>query len=420
MAKTWTSGKAQFNEHLLISSSIFETDPTKVCGFTLMPLNRIDKKFSGAKSIALVVNTAGAIENFRGPFIREMVKAGTKTFVLAPDYTPAIESAVKGMGACPIRYALDRTGTNPANELLTIISLYKALRSLRPDAVFAFQLKAIIYAGIATRLVAVPHRFGMIEGLGSYFTDSADQMSAKQRFVRQAVVAALRPALARMRKVFTLNAGDTEFVRSLEVPHERIIQLEGIGLDLDEWRLCPAWKRPVTFTFAGRFIRHKGVLDFVEAARDIGRERAGVRFVILGGPDSNQSSVSQDVVEEWVKLGLVEWPGFVDVKPWFTQTSVFVLPSYYREGKPRSTQEAMAMGRPIITTDVPGCRETVVDGVNGFLVPPRDPVALAAAMQRFIDEPSLMAKMGAESRRMAEEKYDVHKVNKVMLDAMGL
>jgi len=125
-------------------------------------------------------------------------------------------------------------------------------------------------------------------------------------------------------------------------------------------------------------------------------------------------------VEGWVREGVLEWPGHVPVQPFLKQTSVFVLPSYYREGVPRSTQEAMAMARPVITTDSVGCRETVVEGRNGFLVPPRDPEAIAGAMRKFIASPDLIASMGAESRKLAEERFDVRKVNAAMIEAMGL
>jgi glycosyltransferase involved in cell wall biosynthesis len=162
-------------------------------------------------------------------------------------------------------------------------------------------------------------------------------------------------------------------------------------------------------------------LEFVEAARRIKAKYPDTRFLVLGGLDTNPGAISGKEVEGWVMEGLIEWPGHVaDVRPYLAQASVFVLPSYYREGVPRSIQEAMAMARPIITTDAPGCRETVIPGVNGFLVPVRDVDALVSAMERFINEPELIEKMGKESRRIAEERFDVHKINRVLLEAMGL
>jgi len=143
--------------------------------------------------------------------------------------------------------------------------------------------------------------------------------------------------------------------------------------------------------------------------------------LLVGGLDLNPGSIKREEVEGWVKEGVIEWPGHVeDVRPWISQASVFVLPSFYREGVPRSIQEAMAMGRPVITTDAPGCRETVIDGINGFLVPVRDVEALAQAMERFIQKPELIEKMGKESRRIAEERFDIHKINARFLRELGL
>ena len=145
-----------------------------------------------------------------------------------------------------------------------------------------------------------------------------------------------------------------------------------------------------------------------------------IRFLLLGSVDLNPSSVLESEVKDWVNEGLIEWPGQVsDVRPWIAQANVFILPSYYREGLPRSTQEAMAMGRAVITTDMPGCRETVVDGANGYLVPVKNPRALALAMLRFIDQPLLASKMGSESLQMAKKRFSVHKINAEILAAIG-
>jgi glycosyltransferase involved in cell wall biosynthesis len=168
-------------------------------------------------------------------------------------------------------------------------------------------------------------------------------------------------------------------------------------------------------------LREKGVYDFVEAARQVRERYPAVRFLLIGGCDQNPGSITEAELHAWVEEGLVEWPGHVnDVRPWFSQASVFVLPSYYREGLPRGNQEALAMGRPIITTDWVGCRETVADGINGFLVPVRDPNALVQAMMRFVKSPDLIEKMGQEGRRIAEERFDVHAINRQIIAVMGL
>jgi glycosyltransferase involved in cell wall biosynthesis len=171
---------------------------------------------------------------------------------------------------------------------------------------------------------------------------------------------------------------------------------------------------PVAFCLAARLLREKGVYEYAAAARIVKARFPDARFLLLGRLDENPGSLSAAEVQQWVQEGLIEWPGHVPMRDWLAQASVFVLPSY-REGVPRSTQEAMAMGRAVITTDVPGCRETVVDGLNGYLVPPRSAEALAGAMEKLIQDAGLLARMGLESRKMAEEKFDVHRINALIL-----
>ncbi len=199
----------------------------------------------------------------------------------------------------------------------------------------------------------------------------------------------------------------------------RLFTWGGIGVDLDEWLPAPAVTTPVTFLLVARLLREKGIAEYADAAKLVKTLHPETRFILLGGLDPNPGGLSQSEVQAWVKEGLLEWPGHVVVKPWLAQTSVFVLPSY-REGVPRSTQEAMAMGRAVITTDVPGCRETVISGTNGYLVPVRDAATLAEAMMQFIKNPNLIESMGRESRRMAEERFDVHKINARLLEILAV
>jgi len=192
-------------------------------------------------------------------------------------------------------------------------------------------------------------------------------------------------------------------------------------VDLDHYHLAPPVAAPVTFVLIARLLREKGIGEFVAAARLVRAAHPHTRMLLVGGMDENPGGLSRQQVQAWVDEGVIEWAGQVaDVRSWIRQASVCVLPSYYREGVPRSLQEAMAMGRALITTDWVGCRDTVVSGYNGFLVPVRDGAALAAAMRCFIEQPGLIEKMGAASRRLAEQRFDVRRVNGLILQAMGL
>jgi len=373
------------------------------------------------KKIAIIGSQAFALWNFRGPLIQEMVKRNLEVYALAPDYDNYTCEKVRKLGAKPVQYRLSRTGLNPFRDAVDFLGLIATLRRIKPNVTFSYTIKPVIYGTLAAWVVGVPRRFAMIEGLGYAFTAPGEREEMKRRGVRTIAQFLYKLALRRATKVFFLNPDDlNEFVQKRLVHSEKAFLLGPIGVDLRAFTPAPPVSEPITFLLAARLLREKGVLEFVEAARRIKSKYSNTRFIVLGGLDTNPGAISGKEVEGWVKEGLIEWPGHVaDVRPYLAQASVFVLPSY-REGVPRGVQEAMAMARPIIATDAPGCRETVIPGVNGFLVPVRNVDALVSAMERFINEPELIERMGKESRRIAEERFDVHKINRVLLEAMGL
>lgn len=371
------------------------------------------------KKIILIGNNANSLINFRGSLIKALIDSGVQVFALSPAYTPEEKLAVEQLGAQALTYPLSRTGVNPLQDLKTLLALRSILLRIKPDVTLAYFAKPVIWGILAAWLAAVPRRVAMIEGLGFAFTDDGRPPSIKRRLLRSIVTTLYRLALARAHRVLLLNRDDlAELTRLGLVRADQAENIGGIGVDLAQWPQMPLPSGPFTFALAARMLREKGVLDFVAAARLIKQKHPSVRFLLLGGLDENPGALARADVQQWVDEGIVEWPGHVPMLPWLSQCSVYVLPSY-REGLPRSTQEAMAIGRPVITTDVPGCRDTVIEGVNGYLVPPRNPAALAAAMQRFVSNPALVATMGAQSRRLAEERFDVHKVNQKIMAVLG-
>jgi glycosyltransferase involved in cell wall biosynthesis len=221
--------------------------------------------------------------------------------------------------------------------------------------------------------------------------------------------------------VFFLNPDDLALFSKLDLIPDRVEKtlLNGIGVDLDWYQPCALPNEPV-FLLVARLLADKGLREYQRAAQRLKARYPSARFLLAGDLDSNPMCIRAAEMASWQADGAIEYLGHLDdVRPAFAAARVYVLPSY-REGTPRTVLEAMAMGRPIVTTDAPGCRETVVDGVNGFLVPVRDDVALETAMERFILDPSLAERMGRESLAIAREKYDVHKVNAVIMAAMGL
>lgn len=382
-----------------------------------------DVDLQHAYRLALIANQAFSICNFRGPLVREMIRRGVTVYALAPDYDDTSRAAVVALGAVPVDSSLSRTGMNPLRDILDIFRLSIQLRRLRLNATFSYFIKPVIYGTLAARLAAVPERFAMIEGAGYVFSNDDKTTNGKgRRLLRFFVTRLYRLGLSQAACVFLLNPDDKElFVNERMVSAEKVKLLDGIGLDLEYYQVAPPVLQPICFILIARLLREKGVYDYIDAARRVKALHPEVRFYLLGGIDFNPTSVTEAEVCSWVAEGLVECPGQVsDVRIWIERASVFVLPSYYREGLPRSTQEAMAMGRPVITTDWVGCRETVEEGINGFMVPVRNPESLAQAMLTFVKQPELIAPMGAESRRMAEKKFDVHKINAQILASMRL
>lgn len=357
--------------------------------------------------------------NFRGALIEDLVARGHTVYALAPQMDNSIENALRQLGAEPVAIKLSRVGTNPVVDLTTVAHLRSVLKRLAPDVTLSYATKPAIYGTLAAWLAGVPSRFAMIEGLGYIFILRPNE-GFLRRLLRSVVVILFRLALRKADKVFFLNPDDVGDFSTLGlVNSEQAINIGGIGVDLDVWKPSRPVVDPVTFLFVGRLLKDKGVLDFVAAAKQIKCAYPAVRFLLVGGTDENPETISSADVDSWVAEGLLEWPGHVPVGPWLAQASVFVLPSY-REGVPRSTQEAMAMARPVITTNAVGCRDTVIDGRNGFLVPPRDPHALSLAMQTFIESPELIRSMGNESRKLAEARFDVRKVNASIIATMQL
>ena len=355
------------------------------------------------------------MRNFRGPLITALVTAGVEVFALAPDYNDDDRRAIEGLGARPVDYRMRRAEIDPVGDLSAMAQLVGQLRAIRPDMALSFAVKPVIYGTLAAWIARVPRRFALIEGLGHVFINEPGLRSGALRWV---VSKLYRLALTAAERTLFLNDDDrADFVSARLVSAGKAMTVGAIGVDLATWTVVPPVSSPLTFIFVGRLLREKGIFEFIDAARAIKAEHPEVGFVVLGSPDSNPSSVTAERVGGWVDEGLITWPGHVDVRPWLARSTVFVLPSY-REGVPRSTQEAMALGKPVITTDVPGCRDTVVDGDNGFLVPSKDAPALQAAMLRFVADRGLIATMGRRSRQIAEASFDVNAANVRMMNVL--
>jgi glycosyltransferase involved in cell wall biosynthesis len=365
--------------------------------------------------IMIVGNTMWSMVRFRGSLIATLIGRGHRIVAMCPPGSDEELAALKQLGASwePCR-SLDRAGLNPLAETRLLADLVRAMRRQRPDAVFAYFLKAALWGTLAARLAGVRHRVALIEGLGFAFTEGGDggAIERKRRTARRMVAMLMRLALRHASKVLVLNPADRDFiVGSGFARADRVADIDGIGIDLAEFNAEPPAAGPPTFLLVARMLREKGIVEFIEAARIVRRDHPEARFLLVGGADANPNSISDEDLRAWLADGAAEWLGPVaDVRPLLRQCSVFVLPSW-REGRSRTIMEAMAMSRPVITCRVPGCGDALTDGESGIVVPAKSAGALARACLRFVEDPTLCTRMGHAARREAERRYDVRRSN---------
>lgn len=355
---------------------------------------------------------------FRGPLLQALVARGHRVTAMAADETPEVRARLGDMGVAFEPLLLERAGVNPFTDLRTLASLTWRLHRLHPDVVFGYTIKPVIYGNLAARLARVPHRYAMITGLGYTFQGKG----LRRESLRYAAASLYRVALTGADALFLQNHDDARDLAVVgAIPRQLpVCVVRGSGVDLEHYseRPLPPW--PLRFLFVGRLLREKGFLEFIELARRIRADHPDIRFQVVGGIDPNPTSVDRATVEAWNADGLIDYAGELDdIRPALAANHVLVLPSY-REGTPRSVLEAMSTGRPTIVTDVPGSRDTIVDGVHGLIVPPRDDAALAAAAGRLIADPSLAVAMGARARQRAIELYDARRVASEMIEVMKL
>ena len=358
---------------------------------------------------------AQSLINFRGPLLKKMAENGHEVLACAPDASLDIQKKLKALGVAYRNIPIDRTGLNPVRDIYTICRLISLFREVRPDMALGYTIKPVIYGSLAGRIVGVPNIFSMITGLGYAFSEG----DLKKRLVGTIVQLLYRLAIRVNRRVFFQNPDDRDLFVKLGLlrDFEQAALTNGSGVDVDFYQPMP-FQKEVSFLLIARLIKDKGVLEYAQAARIVKARRSQTRFRLVGWIDEGPQGISSADLDSWIKEGIIEYLGRLDdVRPAIADASVYVLPSYH-EGTPRTVLEAMSMGRPVITTNAPGCRETVQDGENGFLVPVRNAEALAECMEHFIEHPEMIAHMGKKSRQIAVEKYDVHKVNKVILETM--
>ncbi|MCF8708247.1 glycosyltransferase family 4 protein [Rhizorhapis sp. SPR117] len=370
--------------------------------------------------ILILSSLAYSLTNFRGRLLFAMSSAGHEVIACAPDEDREVKTALATMGIGFRCTPMGRTSSNPFGDLRTLWAYVRLIRQERPDVVLAYTQKPIIYGGLAARLCGVKGFHVLMSGLGYVFGPEAEH----RRLLRAIVRRLYRAGVRRAKTIFVFNGDDrNEMIRQGIIHHDQhVVQVPGSGVDIDYYAHQPMPAGPPCFLMIARLMRDKGVMEYVDAARKLKQRYPETRFHLLGRIDTdNPTGFTPAQINGWAREGIVEYHEETrDVRPFLAMSHIFVLPSYYREGLPRTLLEALATGRPIITTDMPGCREPVIEGYNGFLVPPRNSGALASMMERFLSDPSLAPAMSARARQTAVTHYDVEKVNALLLDSMQL
>lgn len=368
-------------------------------------------------SILIICSYGESLLNFRGDMIRDFIASGYKVFCAAPSYNSSTKKQLEIHGAECLCFPLQRGGLNPLDDFNAYRSLKRIIHKNEIDLVFPYTIKPVIYGSFAANSCDVPV-ISLITGLGFTFSG----VSFKARFLQKVSEFLYRRALKRNKFVIFQNADDKQLFLDKEIisKSKKSAVVNGSGINLDRFKFIErkvSEGEPIKFVYVGRLIKEKGVALFMKTARRIKEIGGLAEFHLIGGiSEQDASAVEEGEVKQLHDSGILISHGHVkDVKMLLSEMHVFVLPTYYREGVPRSILEALASGMPVITTNTPGCKETVIHGKNGYLIPPQEFEPLLSAVQEFLNDPDKVSEMGHASHDLAVSKFDVHLVNKQIL-----
>ena len=364
--------------------------------------------------ILLIGTSPISLINFRKELIKSLIVNGHQVIVMVSKFTSTEVENIKNLGVEYIDYSVERNSLNPLADLKTLLNFIKVFTSENPDIVLAYTIKPVVWGGLASRLFKF-NFYALITGLGFAFQGD----SFKRKFLTKLVVFLYKAALKKSKAVIFQNTDNRDvFVSKGIVELSKTHVVNGSGVDLEKYNVESLPRGGIKFLCLSRLLGEKGLREYAEAAKIVKNKFPDVEFNLIGPEDSSPDAILLNEVDTWSDY--INYKGSTDdVRPYIKDSHVYVLPSYH-EGLPRSTLEAMSIGRPVLTTNAVGCKETVEEGINGFKVPVKSADELAKKMIWFIENDSQVKKMGVESRRMVEDKFDVHKVNEEMLKIMEI
>lgn len=369
------------------------------------------------KRFLLVGAYPNSVATFRGDLIREATHTGNRVTVMTAAASTDVQAQIEATGASFEAYPIQRNGLDPRADPTTLRHLRRRFLELKPDVILAYTIKPVIWGGIAARRSPNSGFFALITGLGYAF----QRGSFKRNLLNAIVVRLYRFALRRAEGVIFQNSDNRDlFVSNKIVEADKCHVVNGSGVNVSEFTVQPFPEGEPRFLLIARLLGEKGIREYAAAAAAVKQQYPNAEFDLVGPEDPSPDGIPHSEVDGWHRSGIINYRGAThDVRPFLTECHIYVLPSYH-EGMPRTVLEAMSMGRPILTTDVSGCKDTVVDGQNGWLVPHANADALAERMIWFIEHRDQWQRMGDASRKVAEEKFDVRTVNAQMLKIMGI
>lgn len=368
--------------------------------------------------IAFFANTDWYLYNFRLSTAKRLQAFGAEVLMISPPGDFGARFAEHGIRWLTL--PMDRGSLNPLGEAWVLQSLVRLLASERPDLLHNFTVKCAVYGAVAARMAKLPAVVNAVAGMGYVFTSD----HIKARALRPIVSELMRRTLGNGNsRIILQNPDDAELFGTLRLaPPGKIRLIRSSGVDTERFRSAPRDTqsgRPLRVLLAARLLREKGVGEFAEAAALLRRQGRRIEFLLAGMPDSgNPHSVPHAEVERWHQEGILQWLGHVDdMAALMCAADVMALPSYYREGVPKSLIEAASCGMALVTTDLPGCREVVAeDGVDGLHVAPRSAESLAGVLARLDDDRALLQRLGDRARQRAVQHFDQRKVIQETID----
>lgn len=356
--------------------------------------------------------------NFRGQLIKDIAHLGHDVVAIAAPTSTETQHAIESLGCRFESLPIQRNGLNPFTDIKTLIKLFTIFKLEQPDVILSYTIKPVIWGGIAATFFKKAKFFALITGLGFAFQKG----NRKRNIIRTIVKQLYKISLRKCEQIIFQNKDNLNtFVNLNIIKQNKASIIDGSGVDTNHYAKSTIPKdTPPTFLTIARLLGDKGIREFAEAAKEVKYKYPEAKFQILGPEDPSPDGIPISEVRVWHNLGHIEYlEAHRDVRPFINNCHIFVLASYH-EGMPRTVLEAMSIGRPILTTDVPGCRETVIEGENGFLVPKCNIDKLSSKMIWFIENPVSWKQMGDKSYHMVQQKFSIQHINKEILNTLNL